>query len=234
MIANPVMGNLPTSEEFETLVVIATHGGADLLAESLPKTQPYPVVVVETGIVTPAVLDEVDKWDNVAYLHTPYAGYDTGAYLWAFWHVRAKNYLFMQDSCSPREKDYVARFANAMPGGMGAGGWSSFTMTCWDSDAQRLSTAWMYGLPQSWPPKGIFGPIFYTNRKTLVHMRDNGLLPMPPVQKEQQQAMERAWAILFHRAGVRVNFLVDEDMPRGYDMEAGRYPALNKTFRLRA
>lgn len=224
----------PPLYDFDTVVVIATNGGADLLAQSLPKTQPWPVVVVETGALTPAVMDECDKWDNVAYLNTPYRGYDTGAYLWAYWNVRAKNYLFMQDSCCPREKDFVEQFARAMPGEMGAVGWSSFTMECWDSDAQKNATAWMYGERAKWPPKGIFGPIFYTNHKTLLHLSLHGLLPMPPVHKQQQQAMERAWAILFHRAGVRVNFLVDEEMPRGYAMEGGAYPALNKVFRMRA
>lgn len=228
------MSIAPPLYDFETLIVIATHCGADMLAESLPKTQPWPVVVVETGALSPSVMDECDKWSNVAYLNTPYRGYDTGAYLWAFWNIRARNYLFMQDSCFPREKDFVEQFAKAMPGDMGVVGWSSFDINVWDSADQSVATQWMYGRRDKWPKKGIFGPIFYTNYKTLFHMRIHGLLPMPPVHKEQQQAMERAWAILFHRAGVRANFLVDEDMPRGYDMEAGRYPALNKTFRIRA
>lgn len=219
---------------FDTVIVIATHGGVDMLRQTLPKMKRWPVVVVDTGLRSEATWKFCAEFENVVFLDTPYKGYDTGAYLWAYWHIPAENYLFLQDSCTPRDPDFVEQFARAMSGEMGAVGWSSFDIRVWDSDAQCEATEWMYGARSKWPSKGIFGPIFYTSRKTLAHMFDCGLLPMPPVHKEQQQAMERAWAILFHRAGVRVNFLVDEDMPRGYDMEAGRYPALNKTFRLRA
>lgn len=218
----------------DTLVVIATHGDG-LSGEALERTRKWPTLVVRTG---PEKV-ETSCWD-IHYPHvlgqvnTPYRGYDTGAYLWAYWNVPAKNYLFLQDSCCPREDDFVEQFARAMPGPGGAVGWSSFTMTCWDSDAQRTATEWMYGSRDAWPQYGIFGPIFYTNRQSLDFMSERGLLPMPPVHKQQQQAMERAWAILFHRAGLRVNFLRDDEMPNGYAMERGEYPALNKTFRLRA
>jgi hypothetical protein len=219
--------------DFDTVVVVAARDPA-LLRQSLPKMRKWPVLVVDTGAMIPEVEAVCDEFDNTAYLLTPYKGYDTGAYLWAYWTVRARNYLFMQDSCCPREDDFVEQFARAMPAQHGAVGWSSFDINVWDSDAQCTATQWMYGRRETWPAKGIFGPIFYTNRKSLMRMGVAGLLPMPPVHKEQQQAMERAWAILFHRAGMRVNFLVDEDMPRGYAMERGEYPALTKTFRMRA
>jgi hypothetical protein len=220
-------------EDFDTVVVVATRS-ASLLRESLPKMQRWPVIVVDTGAICPEIEAVCAEFDNAAYLLTPYKGYDTGAYLWAYWNVAARNYLFMQDSCCPREPDFVEQFARAMPAEYGAVGWSSFDINVWDSDAQRIATEWMYGDRPKWPAKGIFGPIFYTNRKSLMRLHIDGLLPMPPVHKQQQQAMERAWPILFHRAGMRVNFLVEEDMPRGYAMARGEYPALNKTFRLRA
>lgn len=227
----------PPLYDFDTVVVIAARS-VNMVRESLPKMTKWPVLVVDTGAMNPELQWLCDEYDNVVYMLTPYQGYDTGAYLWAFWNVRAKNYLFMQDSCSPREPNFVEQFARAMPGDFGAVGWSSFTMSCWDSDAQRLATAWMYGQPDAplddWPAKGIFGPIFYTTYKTLFNMSVRGLLPMPPVHKQQQQAMERAWALLFHRAGAPVNFLVDEEMPRGYLMEEGKYPALTKVFPIRS
>jgi len=220
----------------DTLVVVATHGSMLIERHLRKMTTMYthPVLVVETGPSTPAVRKLVDATDNALYLNTPYSGYDTGAYLWAFWNVAAKNYLFMQDSCFPREGDYVEQFARAMPGSMGVVGWSSFDINIWDSPEQREATAWMYGDPMKWPPKGIFGPIFYTNDASLKYMASLNLLPMPPVHKQQQQAMERAWAILFHRAGIRANFLVNEDSPRGFDMMRGAYPALQKTFEMRS
>jgi len=216
------------------LVVIATHGGVDLLRDSLPKFGDRPVAVIETGRITPEIVELTEQSKNVVYLSTPYKGYDTGAYLWAYWMMEAEKYLFLQDSCYPREKDYFEQFAQRMPGQMGAVGWSSFGMDVWDSEPQLAATEWMYGAKEAWPKKGIFGPIFYTTRETLKFMDDQRLLPMPPVHKQAQQACERAWAILFHRAGLKVNFLVDEHLPHHINMGNGGYPALNKTFRLRA
>lgn len=215
------------------LVVIATHGGVDLLKESLPKFGNRPVAVVETGCKTPEVYELTKQYPNVLYLSTPYKGYDTGAYLWAYWMIEAEEYLFLQDSVSPREADYFEQFAKKMPGKIGAVGWSSFGLHIWDSGLQYEATQFMYGSKDVWPEKGIFGPIFYTTRESLKLMDDSGLLPSYPVHKQGQQAMERAWAILFHRAGLLVNFLVDEDTPRGAYMSQGGYPALNKVFRHR-
>jgi hypothetical protein len=148
--------------------------------------------------------------------------------------VSAEKYLFLQDSCSPRESDYFEQFAAKMPGEMGAVGWSSFGMHVWDSTMQLEASAYMYGSPDTWPKKGIFGPIFYTTNKSLKLLDDSGLLPAYPVHKSQQQAMERVWAILYHRAGLNVNFLVDEELPNAHRMGNGQYPALNKVFRMRA
>lgn len=218
----------------DKLIVIASHQGTELLRHSLPKMGKWPVLVVETGTPTLATEQLCKLFPNVGYLCTPYSGYDTGAYLWAYWNVPANAYLFMQDSCCPREPDFMEQFAARMPDfQVGAVGWSSFNIDVWDTDAQRAATEWMYGSHVEWPYRGIFGPIFYTTRRTLDEMQRKRCLPMPPVHKQQQQAMERAWAILFHRIGVSVNFLVEEDMPRGYDMQDGKYPALQKTFLVR-
>ena len=215
------------------LVVIATHGGVDLLKDSLPKFGDRPVAVIETGCETPEVVELTARFKNVFYLSTPYKGYDTGAYLWAYWTLEAEQYLFLQDSCAPREGDYFEQFAAKMPGPLGAVGWSSFDLFVWDSTAQCEATEYMYGAKDAWPKKGIFGPIFFTTRASLKHLDDSSLLPAYPVHKSQQQAMERAWAILYHRAGLNVNFLVDEHLPDGRRMGNGGYPALSKVFRMR-
>lgn len=219
----------------DTVVVIATNGGVAMLEKSLPLMKKWLVLVVETNPhACTATRYLCDSFPNVVYMRTPYRGYDTGAYLWAYWNVVAKNYLFLQDSCFPRASDFVEQFQQKMPSdGWGVVGWSSFDINIWDSTQQYEATEWMYGERKLWPPKGIFGPIFMTSRLTLDHLAKCQLLPMPPVHKEQQQAMERAWAILFHRAGIPMAFLRDETAPHGYDMEQGLYPALTKKFKVR-
>jgi hypothetical protein len=51
------------------------------------------------------------------------------------------------------------------------------------------------------------------------------------MHKEMAQGMERGWAIAFHRSGVPVAAVVDEEMPRGYIMSMGGYPIFTKNFR---
>ncbi len=217
----------------KTLVVVAHHNNAENLKRWLHYKGTNPVLVVDTGSPPEMILPFMEDAENNLIVRTPYRGYDTGAYLWAYYNFRYDNYLFVQDSCYPRDADFVEQFANLMPkNGLGAVGWTGFDMNIWDSNEQRAAIEWMYG--KEWPKLGIFGPIFYTSRISLDRLAARGLLPSPPLHKQHAQGMERAWAIAFHRAGMNVNFMVEEFAPRRETMAAGGYPAMTKMFAGRA
>lgn len=207
----------------DTLVVVATHNGADALKRFFSVEQLYPTLVVDTGS---GMKFPKAGFGQSLTTTTPFKGYETGAWLWAYWNYPARNYLFLQDSVEPKRADYVEPFKELMPGPIGVVAWSDFPPTIWDGEPQRSSIFWMYGKVTV---NGIFGQMFYTSRETLDHLALQGLLPMPPTHKEWAQGMERAWAICFARAGVPVKVVAPGHDRRA--MEAGEYPVFRKIFR---
>lgn len=221
----------------DTAIVIATHNGVEHLREFFQayRGDPEMLNVVDTGSA-PEVYQEVRalcaKW-GADCLRTPYRGYDTGAYLWAYWHLRHDNFLFLHDSMVPLVDDIVAPFAERMPE-RGAVGWVGFGMV-WDSEEQARATMFLYGTDQ--PSQGIFGPVFYTNRATLREMSDRGLLPAYPATRPMAQGLERGWAILFRRAGFPVVYLNDYGVGKATDdamLSSGAFGTFRKTRLVRA
>jgi hypothetical protein len=218
----------------DRLLVVATNNGDDRVRQIVAATD-TPILVVDTNLERgPRPDDILDKPHVVGWLQTPYGGYDTGAYLWAYFNVEAAEYMFMQDSCLPRSRDFVDTFHDYMPGPMGVVAWNLFSLTIWDSPEQRTAVDFTMGQGAPWPDKGIFGPIFYTSRLALDRLARKRLLPPYALHKQGAQGMERAWAIGFHRVGIPVRGLTDTHEPDRAAMAAGRLPLLTKSFGGRA
>lgn len=213
----------------DTLVVVASNNGKEHLESFLAANDGrYPVLIVDTGTTDSDCLDYLRAIDNprVSVTRTPYRGYDSGAYLWSFWHYPARFYLFLHDSLIPTQPDYVQPFIDRMPP-LGAVAWTNFNYGDWDSPEQRNAIEYMFPVGELGPPPcGIFGPIFLTNHLTLEHLSLRGLMPTIPTHKDMAQGMERGWAICFHRAGLPVCVIRP-----GHDraaMQAGQYPVFTK------
>jgi len=213
------------------LIVVATHNGDERVQQIAAATDD-PILVVDTGSTTRNYLIRgavLELPHVVGWIETPYKGYDTGAYLWAYFNVEAEHYMFMQDSCLPKERNFADYFHISMPKPLGVCAWNGFSMQIWDTHEQRATVEYMYGEGPV-PEQGIFGPIFYTSRKTLDLLAKRQLLPPYPMHKQMAQAMERAWAIAFFRAQVRTVFLTESYDPDREAMSRGNLPFLIKTF----
>jgi glycosyltransferase involved in cell wall biosynthesis len=206
------------------LVVIATHNGKNLLKRCLDSiSTQYPILVVDTGSSDP---ESIEFFGNLGVIYpkhdvfttkTSFKGYDTGAYLWAYWNYNADNYLFLQDSLEVLEKDYIKPFRDIQPK-LGCVPWATFEM-CWDSIQQKEFIEYLYGSAE--PDRGIFGPVFYVNRKSLDILNEKGLLPAYPINKNQSQGLERGWATAFHLAGMEVKGLYPFDPTKMIDGTLG-------------
>lgn len=84
--------------------------------------------------------------------------------------------------------------------GSGAVAWQRFPMQ-WDTPDQCHAVEARY---RSRPSHGIFGPIFYTDRASLLELDARGLLPETPHDRLSANATERAWAYAFEQAGMPV------------------------------
>jgi hypothetical protein len=224
--------------EFEDLIIIATHNGyehLDVLLQSL-ESGTYNIIVVDTGSTNPAHLDylreKVWAYGNVMdVMRTPMKGYAQGAYLWAYWNYPAKNYLFLQDSLIAIEDDVLQPFKEKIsrPEGSVVGeyavGWASFNFE-FDPGLQEAAMRYMYG--DHIPPYGIFGPIFYTSRKTLETLENAGCLPAYPTHANGAQGLERAWAMVFKRANIPVSFI--HNLPNVTLTASGLFGPFRKVF----
>jgi hypothetical protein len=128
-------------------------------------------------------------------------GYSTGSYLRAYLtHLAVDRFLFIQDSMTCVVDDPLAWFRDQWTEGAVVA-WQRFNMQ-WDDPAQQKAVEDRY--PGVSPTHGIFGPVFYVERKTLQILDDKGLLPAVPTTRLEAQGAERAWAYAFESAGIAV------------------------------
>lgn len=167
----------------DELIVVAKHG-PDWIGQCLASLNGTPVLVVDTGPDGPAP-----------------GQHPTGAYLWAYQNVKANRYLFIQDSMTAVDPDPCPWFRQQMPLNGGAVAWGRFPMA-WDGVAQQEWVRSQYRGVE--PDAGIFGPVFYTTRRSLDLLKNLKLLPKAPSNRLEAQGTERAWAFAFHAAGLPV------------------------------
>lgn len=167
------------------LVVISAHG-PDFAARCVNSLPPdVSRLVVDTG--SGAVPNADVKLDG---------GYQTAAARWAYEHTDAEGFLFVQDSMVCVDADPLVWFRDQWAGS-GAVAWGQFGLA-WDSPEQANWVRDHYGAGD--PPRGIVGPVFYTDRASLDRVR----WPAIPVCKWQDQGNERAWSFAFAAAGLPV------------------------------
>ena len=189
------------------LVVVSAHGTdyIDRCLESLGDQYPVRVVFTEGGYQMTAVLSAYEESD-------------------------ADTFLFVQDSMTALQPDYLEPFRDKMPDS-GCVAWTLFEEKFgggreWQDKVRERGRP-QYDL-EYYPDGGIFGPVFYTNRASLDEIVEKGLLPPTPTNKEQDQLNERFWLWAFYQAGMTVRALCGGWDPVG--MGRGLYPPFSKTF----
>jgi hypothetical protein len=137
-------------------------------------------------------------------------GYQHGAYVDAFRFDRKRHhsYLFVQDSMEVTHPAPVAIFrAEAQNKGVQVVGWAGFPFF-FDNLQQQSDVMRQY--PYTLPPeRGMFGPVFWVERKVLEMLDKRGLIPKKPWDKNSANGTERAWAVAFKAAGIPVAYLHD-------------------------
>ena len=63
------------------------------------------------------------------------------------------------------------------------------------------------------PDHGIFGPVFYVERKVLVKLDKMGRLPKKPLNKNEANGTERAWAYALALIGISPAYLHEWSEP---------------------
>lgn len=136
-----------------------------------------------------------------------HGGYVSGALIDTFrFGPKADAYLVVQDTMEPLIDLVAAPFEDmAEEKSTSAVAWARFPMF-FDSPEQEMRVLQQYPYVER-PSHGIFGPVFWVERKTLEQMDKYGRFPKAPENKEHANGTERAWAYAFAAFGIKPAFL---------------------------
>lgn len=215
------------------MIVICTYNGKDYLPRLLNSMHQYgtdgeKVVICDNHSTDPDSLDYlVYIEDRVELSPIPdiikSAGpnYDTGGYLSAYKQYPNEDYyMFMHDSMEVKDPNWLKQFKDRIEG-YDAVAWHIFHQGFDNEEQHQFCTERIGDYWKNW---GIFGPILYISNhamKTLAADLENCL----PTNKNLQQAMERGWAMLFEKHGLKCNRVHTFDI---YGIWRHSLPGLNK------
>jgi predicted O-methyltransferase YrrM len=218
------------------MVVISTNNGSrhlKNLIDSLERYGPFDeeYLIVDTQSTDLNALIYLDSLMlnqklNIKIGQTPYAGFDTGAIIWAFHHYKRKDYIFLHDSFIIKESNWLNKFRDALTTGTGLVAWQLFDYPCYNDSATAQFVLDSIGVNDH-RQKGIFGPCFYTNLKTMELFNEKGLLKAIPANKKEAMAMELGWCAIAYAANVPMYSLYAHDWNKVVNDE---YPLFTKIF----
>lgn len=190
------------------MIVIATNNGMAFLPKLLDSFSKYgtaghKVCIVDTGSTDPVYIDYINSLDKDAYIimKTPYRGYDTGAYIWAYRNTNESEYLFMHDSMEVVDSGWVEEFSTH--GDVCA--YSFFKLNYFDFQFNHFKDVGIYN-PNT--TVGMAGPIFYIKRPILDLLDAQfNLDKVIPDCKWNQSGMELGWYMMFATMNIHVHNL---------------------------
>ena len=192
------------------MIVISTNNGSKFLPNLLKSIDVYgahghEICIVDTGSTDAEFISYLNSLDRGKYqvTKTPYVGYDTGAYVWAYKNYVSDEYIFMHDSMEIISDTWVAAFRYDK---CDVCYYAGFPMA-FDEDAQKQRLIDI-GIYNEKAPYGVFGPIFYAKRRILDAMDVKfDLRKVVPSNKLDQMGMERGWSMMAESVGARIAWL---------------------------
>jgi hypothetical protein len=170
-----------------------------------------------------------NKYEGIEICQTPYKGYDTGAYIYAYRNYVENYYIFLQDSIIFKDKNLIQNLIECIDDasvgclvGFGSGGVNHGYDTKVDENFIREH----FGEVAF--KDGIFGPMFAVQRNVLQKLEDANQLIIP-FSKNEQRAMERGWSVAFNMHNINVKAL-GRFRPQAYWSGDGDYGSFIKIF----
>jgi hypothetical protein len=145
---------------------------------------------------------------KIQYTITPYSGYDSGAYIWAYQNYKDDYYIFLHDSIIANHSNWFEKFKSFRHENT-LNAWCYFNI---HPIAQMYSDFYLpkmkeYPILDNTHP-GIFGPMFQISRKALNQIdKKYNLNQFIPTHKDEACAMERGWTYLAVGSGIDVNII---------------------------
>jgi hypothetical protein len=136
---------------------------------------------------------------DITVTKTPYRGFDTGAYIYAYENYESELYIFLHDSITIKNSNFVRDIKNYLEEndvvsffcfnfmGYGNDEWKEFMKLCTGSE---------------YYDRAIFGPMFACKKEVLSNINTKEL--EIPSNKNKQTAYEAIWMYLFKSINKKV------------------------------
>ena len=198
------------------MIVIATNNGKEHLIRLLASIDTHgsgghKVCIVDTGSTSSESIAYIDGLDRERYLvlRTPYCGYDTGAYVWAYRTTAEPHYLFMHDSMEVAHPGWVQDFTE---GGFPVCAYAYFSVAPYSygfdggPSGEQVARLKERSIACDSSTNAFFGPVFYATREAMQAVDSKyDLNTILPNSKLHQQGMERGWPMVFDALGIPHN-----------------------------
>jgi glycosyltransferase involved in cell wall biosynthesis len=202
------------------LIVIATNNGINYLPRLLTSlhffgTEGHKVCIVDTGSTSDQFKQYLNDLDPDKYIisYIP-KGYDTGAYIHAYFNYPDEEYIFMHDSMEVLTSNWISDFKEENKDAV----YYSWFFMAFDTPEQ-LEHLQEIGIHNPITTHCAFGPIFYIKRTTLDKIHEKfDLNKVIPTNKIDQQGMERGWPMMIESVTdsrswlSKVEILVEENI----------------------
>lgn len=188
------------------MIVIATNNGKNYLQNLLNSIEDIDILnnkilILDTGSTDKEYLNNLKSRHEIILDNTPYNGYDTGAYIYAYNNYVDENYLFLQDSIYIKDK-YLIKDGLSILNEHTIVPLIVFNPINNFYDNQEQINWVQNKIGHHHYQIGIFGPMFFAKRASLDKIKNlNNLIPH---NKNIQQAMERGWSVVFEQNNLNI------------------------------
>lgn len=216
------------------MIVIATNNGKQYLQNLLNSLEEVEllnnkILILDTGSTDKEYLNNLKSKHQIILDTTPYCGYDTGAYIYAYNNYVDDSYLFLQDSIIIKDKMLIKD---------GMSNLNEYTiiplivfnpMNNFYDNYEQME--WVQNKIGHHNYRiGIFGPMFFAKRKSLDKIKNlNNFIPH---NKNIQQAMERGWSVLFEQNNLNI-IPLEKHQHSNYLFDIDGYKYIKKFFPIR-
>lgn len=180
----------------------------------------HEVLIVNTNSTNEEFLERFVKlkgvYQDFIFKSLDYTCWDSGAYIYSIQNFKSDKYIFLQDSLEILDKNYIVYFDELLDN-------YDVVPHC-EYDYQYRTYLdeidntykpikeikdWIEDgiIFESYPPKGIFGPIFGAKSELLNKIPNKWL--KHPRNKDEGMSMENRWSLMFHSLNAKKMCLED-------------------------
>lgn len=149
-----------------------------------------------------------NKHFNIITDVTPYKGYDTGAFIWAYKNYKSDYYVFLQESLIVNKNNWLDIFKSYRESDT-LNTWCAFSMS-WDNEEQKNNI--LSKIPDNkydliGQPFGVFGNMFQISYESMKKIDDKYNLEnfIPNEKVLGSCGMERGWSYLAVNCDLKIN-----------------------------